>query len=215
MIGETPIEFYKLIVRNDIINNIVLETNKYAEQQIASKLLSPFFRLTKWTDTNITEISQLLGLLLWTGLVKLPPYELYWSNSPLFSTNFGKIMSRNRFEILLQMLHFADNSVIDKTNCLFKLGSVVDDIMQNSSNCMQPTDSLCIEESLIKFMGRLSFKQYIPNKRDRFGIKEFKLCIPPCYTIGMKVYVGKETSPTLFSSIGTKIILELSDQSPI
>lgn len=76
---------------------------------------------------------------------------------------------------------------------------------------MQPTDSLCIDESLVKCIGRLSFKQYIPNKRDRFGIKEFKLCIPPCYIIGMKVYVGKETSPTLFSSVGTKIVLELSE----
>jgi len=134
MIGETPIEFYKLIVSDDILNNIVLETNKYAAQQKASKLVSPFSRLTKWTDTNITEISQLFGLLLWTVLVRLPSYELYWSNSPLFSTNFGKIMSRNRFEILLQMLHFTDNSVIYKTNRLFKLGSVIGDIMQKSSS---------------------------------------------------------------------------------
>jgi len=63
-------------------------------------------------------------------------------------------------------------------------------------------------------MGILCLKQYIPNKIDRFGVKEFKLCIPPCYTIGMKMYAGKEANPTLYSSIGTKIVLEYY-QSPI
>lgn len=32
-----------------------------------------------------------------------------------------------------------------------------------------------------------------------------------CYIIEMKVYVGKEINPTLFSNVGTKIVLELSE----
>jgi len=85
----------------------------------------------------------------------------------------------------------------------------MEDIMLNSNNCMQPLEHLCIDESLVKFMGRLSFKQYIKNKRDRFGIKEFKLCIPPCYTIALKVYAGKEAS--IEESVGTKIVMELGN----
>lgn len=53
---------------------------------------------------------------------------------------------------------------------------------------------MCIDELLVKFMGQLAFKQYIKNKRDRFGIEEFKLCISPCYTIAIKVYCGKEVN---------------------
>lgn len=57
-----------LIADDKIINNIVIETNKYAAQKKAPKL-SPFARLNKWYDTNITEIKQLFGFLIWTGLV--------------------------------------------------------------------------------------------------------------------------------------------------
>lgn len=54
----------------------------------------------------------------------------------------------------------------------------------------------------LKFMDRLSFKQYIKNKRHRFGIKEFKLCILSCYTIALKVYAGKDASHE--DSVGDK-----------
>jgi len=159
----SPLDFYLLIVNDEIINKIVIETNRFAAQEKASKLLSPFSRINKWFDTDMTEIKQLFGLLIWTGLVGLPTYELYWSCSKIFATNFGLVMSRNRFEILMQMLHFSDNATADTTNRLYKLGNLLDDIMSNSNYCMQPLDKLCIDESLVKFMGRLSFKQYIKN----------------------------------------------------
>lgn len=113
-------------------------------------------------------------------------------------------MSRNRFEILLQMINFSDNSQVEKTNRLYKLGTILDDVMKNSNMCMKPDESFCIDESLIKFMGRLSFKQYIKNKRNKFGIKLFKLCIHPCYTLAVEVYCGKEANSNL--NVGSKIV---------
>ena len=40
------------------------------------------------------------------------------------------------------------------------------------------------------------FKQYIPKKRKRFGIKIFKLCDSTGYTYFMKVYLGKDRQRT-------------------
>lgn len=45
-----------LIVNDEIINKIVVETNKFAAQQKASKSLSPFARINKWFDTDETEL---------------------------------------------------------------------------------------------------------------------------------------------------------------
>jgi hypothetical protein len=51
---------------------------------------------------------------------------------------------------------------------------------------------LSIDEVIVKFKGRVLFKQYIPKKRKRFGIKMFKLCDSTGYTYDMNVYLGKD-----------------------
>jgi len=93
------------------------------------------------------------------------------------------------------MIHYSNNETSDPTNRLYKLGTIVEDIMVNSNNFMSPHDTLCIDESMIPFTGRLFFKQYLKNKRHNDGIKLFKLCMPPNNTINLKVYAGKEVTP--------------------
>lgn len=178
-------------------------------KKLCSKIFSSNSRIYKWTNTDVKEILNWLGLVLWMGLVQLPEVGLYWSNSPIFSTNFGRVMSRNRFQILSTMIHYSNNETCDKTNRLNKLGTIVEDVMVNSNNCMAPQDTLCIDESMIPFTGRLFFKQYLKNKRHKYGIKLFKLCMPPNYTTNMKVYAGKEATPE--TSVSSIVVMEMID----
>jgi len=62
---------------------------------------------------------------------------------------------------------------------------------------------------MIPFTGRLFFKQYLKNKRHKYGIKLFKLCMPPNYTINLKVYAGKEVTPE--TRVSSKVVMELID----
>ena len=39
-----------------------------------------------------------------------------------------------------------------------------------------PNEFISIDKELLLWKGRLSFKQYIPNRRSRFGIRLFSLC---------------------------------------
>lgn len=103
-----------------------------------SQTIYPHARLSKWYNTNEIEMKQLFGLHLWTGLVSLPSYHLYWSKPYIFQTHFAAIMSRKRFESQMKMLRFSDNTCADPTNRLYKLGTLIDDIMVNSNFCMQP-----------------------------------------------------------------------------
>jgi len=50
------------------------------------------------------------------------------------------------------------------------------DKLKTSKTASYPYEKLCIDESLLLFKGRCYFKQYIPSKRSRFGIKSFVLC---------------------------------------
>ena len=47
---------------------------------------------------------------------------------------------------------------------------------------------MAIDESLLLWKGRLVFKQYLPLKRDRFGIKLFCLCVDSGYMYCFYVY---------------------------
>lgn len=71
---------------------------------------------------------------------------------------------------------------------------------------------VCVDESIVSFFGRLSFHQYIENKKHRkkaYGIKVFKLCMNDGYTLGFKIYAGQDSVPGM--GLPTKIVIELSE----
>jgi hypothetical protein len=52
--------------------------------------------------------------------------------------------------------------------------------------------NISIDEGLIKFNGRLSFKQYMPKKTNKFGIKIWMLADSETYFVQrFQVYLGK------------------------
>lgn len=52
---------------------------------------------------------------------------------------------------------------------------------------------ISIDESLMKFRGRLSYKQFNPSKRARFGVKIYKLCESESgYCYQFKIYTGND-----------------------
>ncbi|KAJ8891204.1 hypothetical protein PR048_010719 [Dryococelus australis] len=55
-----------------------------------------------------------------------------------------------------------------------------------------PGENITTDKSVILFRGCLKFRQYIPNKRHRYGIKVYKLCLLQGYTWHAKIYTGKE-----------------------
>jgi len=50
-----------------------------------------------------------------------------------------------------------------------------------------------VDEVIVKFKGRVIFRQYIPKKRKCFGIKIYKLCDESRYMYDMRMYLGKDS----------------------
>ena len=97
----------------------------------------------------------------------------YWEKkNELTSTPFfSSVFPRNRFMEILRYFHLSNNNDTDSNGRLVKFGNILSQLLSNFSNAVKPGRDLCIDESLVKFKGRLSFKMYIPSKRSRFGIK--------------------------------------------
>jgi hypothetical protein len=57
----------------------------------------------------------------------------------------------------------------------WKIRTVFDTLNQAYAKFYNPSEHLVLDEVIVKFKGRVIFRQYIPKNRKRFGIKIYKL----------------------------------------
>ena len=59
----SSVDVFRLLIDDKVIDHIVCEPNKYADQEIAKITPKPYSRLKKWSPANSEEIKQFLGLI--------------------------------------------------------------------------------------------------------------------------------------------------------
>ncbi|XP_071996640.1 piggyBac transposable element-derived protein 4-like [Engystomops pustulosus] len=129
-------------------------------------------------------------------------------------------MPRSRFEVLMRFLHFNDNhqaplSSDPGRDRLFKIRPLLTFLEESFKSAYIPEKNVAVDESLMSYKGRLSFRQFIPSKRAKYGIKVYKLCESGTgYTFAFRVYEGKDRDinpPGCPSDIGCsgKIVWDL------
>ena len=187
-------DYFRAFFNDATIDLIISETNKYY-QYLTNKFTFPdHSRVHKWIDTTPQEFYVFLALMLLMPLINKHNIADYWKIDPLIPTPiFLKFMSRDRFLLLTKFMHFADNNHPDKKDAIWKIRSFFKMILEPFSKFFYPFQKVVIDESLILFKGRLVFKQYIPSKRHRFGLKIFVLC--DCETgivLDMIMYTGTD-----------------------
>lgn len=207
-IDKSPVFFFKLMLDEDLINNMVTETNRFAAQKKESALRK-WSRINKWKDTNSEEIMTFIGLQIWMGLFRAPKLADYWSKKKIYLNKIAGVMSRNRFELLLANWHFQDNQTANTSDRLHKLGPLLEQLKKNFQKFYIPKEQICVDETLVPFRGRLAFVQYIKNKRHKFGVKLYKLCLEGGYTYDLKIYCGKDKVDG--SSVPTNIVMNLCE----
>lgn len=176
---NNPIEYFNLLATDQFYNLLVAKTNKYAEE-IFSNGVEEQSRITYWTHLTVDEFKIFFGLLFHTGTIRLSRIEDYWKTHYLFNLPvFRRYMSRNRFQAVLRCLHFADNPPDGEpipVDRLYKLRPLLDYFNDRMTEIYYPGKNLCIDESVVLCRGRLIFRQYIKNKRHKYGVKLYLLC---------------------------------------
>lgn len=192
---ESPVDCFKLFITPDIINRIVTNTNVEISQKIEK-----YSTVSATTQpTNATEIEALIGLLVLTAAMKdnhLSSKELF---DPAFSgTRYVTVMSKDRFDFLLNCLRF-DDKVTRPARRLLDKFAPVRDIWEifiracRTNYC--PGSYVTIDEQLLGFRGRCPFRMYIPSKPNKYGIKIMMLCdVKTKYLIDGAPYLGKDTN---------------------
>ena len=94
MADKSPLDFFKLLVTDDMLDHVVEQTNIYAEQYISSTDLPPHSRVHGWSKKphDRAELQKFLAMTITMGLVNYPHMEDYWSTSwPYATPTFSKV----------------------------------------------------------------------------------------------------------------------------
>ena len=90
-------DFFAQMFPNEIFEILANETNRYAQQKVATKPDS------RWRETTPDGIKVFLGLRIYVSIVNLPEMKMYWSTDSAFGNFFpAKVTNRDRFDKLCQ-----------------------------------------------------------------------------------------------------------------
>lgn len=193
------LQYYEHFINNEIVDIIVKETNRYAEQlgNVAGKRKLKGRR--EWKLISPQEMHLFFALSILQGINKKPEESMYWTKKTSLETPFfRKIMSYNRYCEIKKYLHFVNNDSHDPDNHpnpkLFKIWPIYEHLNKLYQATITPERDITIDETLMLYKGRLSWRQYIPLKKAKFGIKTFMLC-ESCtgYIWSFIIYTGKTT----------------------
>eukprot|EP00102_Acyrthosiphon_pisum_P019881 XP_016657091.1 PREDICTED: piggyBac transposable element-derived protein 4-like [Acyrthosiphon pisum] len=158
-------------------------------------------KVTKWYKESCTpnttreEIKALFGLLYLAGVLRSNHLNLkdLWSDDPLSPEYFRAVMPLKRFYLLLRALRFDDINTRTERKMYDKLAAIrmiFDGFVQRCQAVYTVGENCTIDEMLEAFRGRCSFRQYIPNKPNKYGIKIQALVDSRTFFISnMEVYV--------------------------
>lgn len=210
--GNEPMDYFNLLIDDSFYTNIVNQTNIYAEEIFLEGVLE-HSRITQWKDVDVPELKIFFGLVLHMGTIQISRLQDYWRKDPLFDFQcFSRHMSRNRFLLIMRALHFAKNSPVSAADDrLFKIRPVIKYFNDKMLEIYGPGKHLSLDESLVLWRGRLSFRQYIKNKRHRYGVKLYILTESSGITLKVLVYAGANDE---CSGKGhtTKVVLHLLEE---
>lgn len=124
-------------------------------------------------------------------------------------------MTVNRFGWLLSYLHINDNNLqlsrgdprFDKQ---YKVRPLVNELSATFAASYLPIAFLAIDESMIKFKGRSSLKQYMSKKPVKRGYKVWMLCANNGCNLKFDIYTGKSDNGVQ-CELGVRVVKSLTE----
>ncbi|XP_051158548.1 piggyBac transposable element-derived protein 4-like [Leptopilina boulardi] len=186
---------------------ICFQTNLYHESTLANRTKSGTIkknsRILKWEPLYPDELFVFFALKILMGIIRKPEISMYWSTDPYLETPcFRRYMKIDRFQEINSYLHFFDNETGITGKC-DKILPIFNELIERFQKVYRPGEFISIDETLLKCKGRLSIKQFNPQKRSRFGIKLYQCSESKTgYVYNSKIYAGKEENSTKNKLIG-------------
>lgn len=161
---------------------------------------------------DVGEMMVVIACTLIMSYNRLPSFNAYWSKNPsLGNAAIKAAISRDRCKLLMSKLYFNDPNKPEGASKIYYIEEVVSCFKQTFQNCRSDSSRQSIDESMTKFKGRSTLKQYMPLKPVKRGIKIWQRCDALSgYTYDMNIYCGKETT-VQEGTLGERVVLKLAN----
>ncbi|XP_014478485.1 PREDICTED: piggyBac transposable element-derived protein 4-like [Dinoponera quadriceps] len=196
-----PLDFFKLYFTDILIDQIVKTTNEYAQMKIREKQLANNSIWHSWIDVTREEFMAFIGVILNMGTMPLASISEYWttrSNSRI--PFYSEVFRRNRFRQIFWMLHLRDNAS-SNTSLGIRIGKANNFLQYIDSKFAEhfiPGKDICVDESIVKFKGKIAFIRYNPKKPTKWGIRIYVLADGETgYVYSILPYYGSLTTEGL------------------
>ena len=209
-IPDNPLAAFLLTFTPSLIASIVRESNRYAQDVMTEE------RFATWEPITENELRAYLGFSILMAIAHVPALDDYWKRDPVLRYSpVADRITRDRFRDISRYLHFVDNSTIIPHGSpghdrLGKVRPIIAELCQKFSSLYNPPRELSVDETMIKFQGRSSLKQYMPMKPIKRGIKVWVLADGVSgYFSRLEVYSGKQTNRAE-TGLGSRVVKSLT-----
>ena len=188
---KNEVDAFTCFIDEDMLKQVVKHTNNRARRDLRANGKNP----DEWAPVDLCEIRGIVGLLYLIGVYRSQHESLrsLWSSGPSGRAIFPASFGRNRFEQLVANLRFDSREDRNTDDKFAPFRRMWEQFVENCRKCYVVSAFVTVDEQLIPFRGRCSFKQYMPSKPDKYGMKLFLLC--DCltgYTFNGKPYLGRQ-----------------------
>lgn len=191
--SKTALECWSNFFTEAMLQNIVFCTNSYIENVQAK-----FSRMRDAKTTDIIELKAAIGLLYLLGVnhSNRQSLEEMWATDGSGIEKFRLTMNLRRFKFLIRCLRFDNLTTRPVRRNVDNLAAVRELFTAFVDNCKRSYslgENVTVDEKLEAFRGRCRFRQYIPSKPAKYGVKIFALCdAKTYYTSNLEIYCGKQ-----------------------
>ena len=195
---------FQLFIRKLLIEIIFKWTNKGGRRLYKDKR----------NDVMVKELYKFIGFMVLIGVYKSKNKD----NCQLLSLEngrpiFNKIMNWQHFKDVLRVLRYDDAEYRRQHSSDDKLEPIREYFelwVKTLLDGNVPGTVLTVDEELVTFRGRCPFKQYIPSKPGRYGIKFWILSdSKSSYVYNVETYTCKKPNAGREVNLGEKVVLNL------
>ena len=210
----TPIDYFGLVFRPDMMAQFARNTNNYARWKMETSGEND----PRWSETDVYEIRAYIGMNILMGINPLPEADMYWSRDT-FLGNIGiqETMTSNRYNKLTQYFHVSDRATEPRRgeegyDRLYKVRPVLDHVLETFPAVYNLSQNVSVDEAMIRYTGRLAFRQYMPAKPIKRGMKLWMLCdATTAYLSKFEVYMGRQNNTTE-NGLGYNVVTRLTEE---